>query len=249
MAHLKRAAVLLVVVLVGLFVLPRVIPVPAALADFGFHQRNSERDTEKWAAIPMSFANTSVCTVCHKSQYDLWQTGNHRVVSCENCHGPATAHVEAGAPVTVDRSRDLCGTCHAKLEARPASFPQVDMKEMGGDAGCISCHNPHEPRAGMPPQLPHALEGRLNCQSCHDPQSHEPFERTPPQAFHTMEGRSDCTSCHGPAEIRGANLPHAPTGVAGTDCLTCHTAGGLRPLPADHAGRTSATCLNCHRID
>src|SRR3972149_7519686 len=133
MPHLKRAVVFLLLLLVLVFVVPRVMPVPAFLIDFGFHTRNSEQNAEKWARVPTLFVSTSVCVDCHKDKYTLWQKGNHRVVSCENCHGPATAHIKDGAPEGLNTSRDLCGTCHARLVSRPSGFPQVDMNTMGGD--------------------------------------------------------------------------------------------------------------------
>lgn len=249
MPHLKRAVALLSLVLVFMFVVPRVMPTPAFLIDFGFHTRNAEQNAEKWASVPASYVSTSVCVDCHKDKYTLWQKGNHRVVSCENCHGPAAAHITTGSPEALNTSRDLCGLCHARLVSRPSGFPQVNMNIMGGDAECVTCHDPHEPRAGMPPQVPHTMEGRANCQTCHNPQAHEPFEQVPPQAPHSMEGRSDCLSCHGSSEFRGASLPHVPAGLGGTNCLLCHTTGGVKPLPDDHTGRTSATCLNCHRLN
>ena len=249
MPHIKRAVAVLIGLLIIVFVVPRVMPVPASLVSFGFHTRNAQQNAEKWASIPVSFVSTSVCVDCHKDQYTLWQKGNHKVVTCEDCHGPAAAHLASGAPETVNKSKDLCATCHAQLPARPADFPQVDLSIMGGGADCITCHDPHEPRAGMPPQVPHSLDGRSDCQTCHNPGSHEPWVTTPPQAPHSMEGRSDCLSCHGPPAIKGATIPHVPTGLGGTNCLLCHTAGGVKPLPDDHAGRTSATCMNCHRLN
>ncbi len=178
----------------------------------------------------------------------MWEKADHRTVSCENCHGPAREHLETGARPVVDTSRELCGTCHAKLVSRPSDFPQVDMEEMGGQADCITCHDPHDPRAGMPPQVPHALEERTDCQLCHNPQKHEPWVEPPPQAPHTLEGRTECLLCHGPQEFRGATLPQIPHTLEGrTDCLVCHNASGIKPFPEDHTGRTSATCLNCHR--
>ena len=176
----------------------------------------------------------------------MWEKADHRTVSCENCHGPARAHLEIKARLVVDTSRELCGTCHAKLVSRPSDFPQVDMEEMGEHAECVTCHDPHDPRAGMPPQVPHTLEGRTDCQLCHG--SHEPWVTPPPEIPHTLEGRSECLSCHGPTEFRGATLPRIPHTLEGrTDCLVCHNASGIKPFPEDHAGRTSATCLNCHR--
>jgi hypothetical protein len=29
----------------------------------------------------------------------------------------------------------------------------------------------------------------------------------------------------------------------------CHSSGGIKPLPEDHVGRTTTTCLNCHRSE
>ena len=202
-----------------------------------------------WAGLPIQFANPTICVDCHQNEYGLQQKGGHRTVTCENCHGPAQAHVEKGAPEVLDTSRGLCALCHAQLISRPRNFPQVDMAIMGGDAECITSHNPHEPRVGMPPQVPHHLEERSDCLSCHSPS--EALERLPPQTPHTLEGRTDCLSCHGPEEFRGAALPHIPGGMeVSTNCLLCHqVGGGIKPLPEDHLGRTSATCLNCHRSD
>jgi hypothetical protein len=40
-----------------------------------------------------------------------------------------------------------------------------------------------------------------------------------------------------------------PHGLEGRDdCLMCH-AGGTYAVPTDHDGRTSDTCLNCHRSE
>ncbi len=246
MKHLVRAGAILSVVLIFVLVVPRLMPTPAFLAEFGFHPKNTEENEEMWASLPIQHVGSSICVNCHQDKYSLWSIGTHKTISCETCHGPAKAHLETGAPEVLDTSRGLCGLCHARLISRPSDFPQVDMETMGGDAECITCHDPHDPRAGMPPQVPHALQERTDCQSCHA--SHEPFKAIPPQLPHTLEGRTECLSCHGPQEFRGAALPHIPHSLEGrSDCLLCHNIGGIKPLPEDHAGRTSATCLNCHR--
>ncbi len=248
MSHLVRAGILLLAVLILAFIVPRVMPIPAFLTEYGFHPRESEENTEAWAGLPMQYAQSSVCLDCHQDKYSMWEKSNHRTVNCENCHGPAMTHLETGASPVVDTSRELCGVCHASLISRPSRFPQVDMGEMGGEAECITCHDPHDPRAGMPPKVPHTLEGRTDCQVCHNPQKHEPWVTPPPQIPHSLEGRTECLSCHGPQELRGATLPRIPHSLDGrSDCLVCHNAGGIKPFPEDHIGRTSVTCLNCHR--
>ncbi len=248
MRHLVRAGALLVAILVIALVVPRVMPTPAFLEEYGFHPKETEENVEEWSSLPIQYVSSSVCNDCHQDKYSLWTEGYHGTVSCENCHGPAKPHLETGARLVVDTSRELCGLCHARLASRPGDFPQVDMAEMGGQAECATCHDPHDPRAGMPPQVPHTLEGRTECQSCHG--SHESWIRIPPEVPHTLEGRTECLSCHGPQEFRGATLPHIPHSLEGrTDCLLCHSIGGIKPLPADHAGRTTTTCLNCHRSE
>ncbi|MBM2831930.1 MAG: hypothetical protein HW414_982 [Dehalococcoidia bacterium] len=246
MNHLVRAGLLLSGVLFFVFVGVRVIPIPSFMADFGFHPRKTETNTLAWANLPLQYAQTSTCSSCHKDNHALWEKGDHKTVSCENCHGPAVAHLETGARPVMDTSRKLCSTCHAQLAARPYDFPQVDTATHGGQAACITCHNPHTPRAGMPPRVPHDCEDRTNCQSCHNP--HEPLDVVPPIIPHTVEGRTDCLSCHGPQGTRGNALPRIPHTLEGrTNCLLCHNSGGLKPFPADHAGRTNANCLTCHR--
>ena len=246
MMHLKRAGLLLAGILLFVFIGIRAMPTPEFLANYGFHPKEPEENRQMWASLPIQFASSSICIDCHQDKFTMWEKSNHKAVSCENCHGPARQHLETGTRPVVDTSRELCGLCHTRLASRPSSFPQVDMEEMGGGAQCISCHDPHDPRAGMPPQVPHTLEGRTECKSCHGP--HEPWVTPPPQIPHTLEGRTECLSCHGPQEFRGATLPRIPHSLEGRDnCLLCHNAGGIKPFPEDHIGRTTVTCLNCHQ--
>ena len=65
------------------------------------------------------------------------------------------ANLEEGekiADMPVRRTRELCELCHRRLDARPAGFAQVDVREhvteMGGeftDDACSQCHEPHSP--------------------------------------------------------------------------------------------------------
>jgi Zn ribbon nucleic-acid-binding protein len=216
------------------------------MVDYGFHRQDVVADTEKWASLPINYVGSSVCNDCHQDKYSMWEKGNHDTVACENCHGPAREHLENSSPETVDESRGLCGLCHARIVSRPSNFPQVNMDEMGGDEACDTCHNPHEPRAGMPPEVTHDLEGRTDCESCHAP--HEPLVELPPEVPHDIEDGVDCASCHGPHGDEGEILPIIPHSLEGRDdCLVCHSIDGIKPIPEDHVGRTTTSCLNCHR--
>ncbi|MFH1651541.1 MAG: cytochrome c3 family protein [Chloroflexota bacterium] len=248
MTHLKRAALVLGLLLAALFIAPRVIPVPESLLAFGFHQPDTKANEELWASLPMQYANTSICTDCHQVQYGSWAQADHRNVSCENCHGPAADHLAGVKLPQVDPSPELCLTCHEKLISRPARFPQVVPKEHAGQASCITCHNPHDPREGIPPRLPHSMEGRENCQTCHNPT--EPLAAIPPHVPHALEGRADCVACHGKTEATQTSLPRIPHTLEGrSDCLVCHNTSAIKPFPANHAGRTTETCRNCHQTE
>ncbi|RJQ38583.1 MAG: hypothetical protein C4555_04870, partial [Dehalococcoidia bacterium] len=108
MTHLKRAGLALVVLLIAIFIVPRIVPVPDILANFGFHKVDKEADQALWASLPIQYANTSVCNNCHQSDYTAWAGAGHRSVSCEACHAAASTHISGGPPPQVDASPLLC---------------------------------------------------------------------------------------------------------------------------------------------
>jgi len=67
-----------------------------------------------------------------------------------NTHATAEAKT---ADMKVNKTVELCALCHRKLTARPADFPQIDLRahvEGWGmqyrDGVCFTCHsNPHKP--------------------------------------------------------------------------------------------------------
>lgn len=54
-----------------------------------------------------------------------------------------------------------------------------------------------------------------------------------------------------PTEEASSGIPMVPHSVVGIEdqCLTCHGPAGVKPVPADHEGRTVDTCLTCHQLD
>ena len=61
MPHIKRAVAFLALLLILVFVVPRIMPKPALLVDFGFHTRNSAQNADKWAShgIKLAFSTGS----------------------------------------------------------------------------------------------------------------------------------------------------------------------------------------------
>ncbi len=69
---------------------------------------------------------------------------------------------------------------------------------------------------------------------------------TPTAQVAVTPGAGATVTSTAPAE---GGIPLIPHTLAGRDnCMLCHVAGGAaEPLPADHAGRTVATCTGCHK--
>jgi cytochrome b subunit of formate dehydrogenase len=219
------------------------------------------------AAVPHTLEGRAQCSGCHSSG-PLAIPADHAGrgdATCTGCHrGPAaaTAAVDAGAaappsgapalPHTVE-GREACGACHGATGLRPMPTDHAGR----GDDSCLMCHAVPPPLAsdagtaaeagvpGGPPAIPHTLEGRAECGSCHGPGGLKPMP-----ADHEGRGDDTCAGCHaagGPAAGGAPAVPHTLEGRS--QCGMCHGAGGVEPPPADHDGRTDDTCLGCHAGD
>lgn len=125
---------------------------------------------------------------------------------------------------------------------------------------------PREPGAGQPNPVPHPITADTNCLTCHGPTGVIPAPESHASFDITM-----CTQCHqapateqpAPASVpptpeaavtaqpteqpTAGGLPAIPHPVEGReDCVLCHGENGVKPFPADHAGRTSDLCQTCH---
>ncbi len=189
--HLRRAGALLAALLIMVFIVPRILPpvVVESLQAYGFYRGTS---TQEWANQPVQYKDPKDCVSCHQVKYEIWSKAGHDTVVCENCHGPGSDHVAGKATPVVDKSSDLCQTCHQKLASRPAQFPQVVPGEHG-TAPCLSCHDPHRPAVQFPPTIAHDLNGKTDCLVCHKMGAIKPYPKE-------HEGRSlaSCLACHKP---------------------------------------------------
>jgi hypothetical protein len=175
----------------------------------------------KQSAVPHSIDGSSNCLMCHEPGSDL---------------EPAPAD-HAG------RTNDTCTMCHT------APAPQG-----GSDAGTAATDAGTATAPSGPPAVPHPLEGRDNCMSCHAADG----GMIPVPADHAGRTNDTCTMCHTAPAGGGASpdagttaapsgpprVPHITDGLPG--CSSCHKAQGMRPIPADHSGRTDDTCGMCH---
>jgi len=150
--------------------------------------------------------------------------------------------------------RGQCFTCHAIGAVGAPSVPADHERDV---AQCTTCHAVWT-RPGIaaiaPPAIPHELEGREDCLTCH-----KMGTAGAPQVPDNHKGlpSSICRSCHlAGEEVAGGSkeavtlAPPIPHGMEGfTACTTCHEKGGpgVPRFPADHIGRTDEICPACHR--
>lgn len=95
-----------------------------------------------------------------------------------------------------------------------------------------------------PPVMTHEAEGRADCLMCHKAGGMKPV----PEG-HAGLKNDQCLMCHAKdAAVQTTAPPAIPHELEGRDnCLMCHQAGGMKPVPADHEGRTNEECQLCHK--
>ncbi len=141
--HLLRLAGVFIAGIL-IFLLLRSQFVPKSFGQYGHYRGNALAEI---ADRQPKFAGHQACEDCHADVVTTKTAGKHAHVNCEACHGPAANH--AADPTSVKPqlpdTRVLCARCHAQIAGRPASFPQVKVKDHAGDEPCKSCHQPHSP--------------------------------------------------------------------------------------------------------
>jgi hypothetical protein len=150
--HVFRVLLVLLLVLI-VVVVGRSFLVPKSFGTYGHYRYDNV--AEQMAARPALHGGARSCAGCHAERAKAVAGGAHVKVSCEVCHGPLGSHVKDGkviqaAAVAIDRTPKLCEYCHAKIDGRPAKFPQVVVHKHVdggiGPKGCLECHDPHSPK-------------------------------------------------------------------------------------------------------
>lgn len=109
-----------------------------------------------------------LCMTCHETYYQYFQQNVHRNQSCEDCHGPASRHLEtrgreAGLIFNFHKlppaqSAELCLKCHEKDACEPGARWRVSVHAHNG-VTCVDCHTSHY---NVPPGTePTAVPGGL----------------------------------------------------------------------------------------
>lgn len=139
-----------VLILVAIIFIARIFLVPD---DFGINERGymygwyRKANVDEWKAFTPKYSGTESCKSCHSPQEQKTMASGHKIVTCENCHGPALDHPSNPSKLGLDKSRGLCLRCHASLPypaSQRADIRGIDSERHNPGLNCVLCHNPHE---------------------------------------------------------------------------------------------------------
>jgi predicted CXXCH cytochrome family protein len=212
-------------------------------------------------------SNFKLCAGCHSTGVDHYaQSWVEQNIACESCHGPGKAHARKPAldnivnpaRLSVERSMDVCLSCHRA--GKPAGneyawavgyqpgkdlskywhgFEHQDSKETPEFWHNGTAHkNRVQGNTFVESEMYHA---GLQCTNCHD--SHGSRHRS--MTIKSAETNALCLTCHGPGKQAGpeykvlADHTHHGALSTGSRCIECHMPKtGENTVPAEARNHT-----------
>ena len=182
------------------------------------------------------------CMACHATGYDpTTKTWQKEGIACEVCHSPEIA-VHPLAPMSMDRSAELCGKCHTD-----ATLQWKTSKHSVKGVDCVACHDPHATglkiadvnelcatcHQEMVNDFAHSQHNArgLTCASCHLTENSSPLSNGATLINHTFSvDLNTCNNCHMNQLHTGPMVePHA-TGTP--DAMAAITSGPISKAPS-----------------
>jgi DmsE family decaheme c-type cytochrome len=200
------------------------------------------------------YAGSDICASCHEEVAKAMdRTPHYRMkfqsakeagaTGCEACHGPGSAHAEAGGDVTKiisfktlssKEANQRCQACHGYGNEH-SNFTRT--AHASNDVGCVDCHSPHKSKE---PRLLVKSQPEL-CYTCHTEMRAE-FSK--PYRHRVNQGLVQCTDCH---NEHGGYVGKQLRATAAQDqvCFKCHTEK-QGPFVYEHLPVKTEGCSACH---
>lgn len=195
------------------------------------------------------------CMACHATGYDpATQTWQKEGIACEVCHNPETA-VHPLAPMSMDRSANLCAKCHLE-----ASLAWKSSQHAAEGVECSACHNPHSTSLKIPDvnsmcatchqemvndyaHSQHNAKG-LTCASCHQAEQYSQMGEGAAKIDHTFSvDLSTCNTCHKNELHTGPVLKPEPTATPDAMAAVSDVPAQKEPYPVSPLGFTALSGL------
>jgi hypothetical protein len=161
---------------------------------------------------------------------------------CLSCHEKGVNGAPKFPPDHAGRTNEMCVVCHQFKPGAANATPAPTTA-----AGTT---------AGVAPAIPHTLEGRDQCLSCHQT-GVGGAPKVP--ASHAGRTNDQCKTCHQPKVVAPVivptRVPHAPAAANQNTCVECHTSQGGKSadIVKQHAASIHAArgvqCVDCHGGD
>jgi predicted CXXCH cytochrome family protein len=141
--------IVVLILLARVFLVPKDFGIGERGFMYGWHRKGNEQD---WKNFKVKYVGKEYCKDCHSKNYDSINKTPHRIIPCEDCHGPAVDHPENPPKLTIDKSRALCLRCHYPLPyptSDRAKIRSINPDKHNPGIECSTCHNPHNPMEGL----------------------------------------------------------------------------------------------------
>ncbi len=218
--------------------------------------------------IPHPVEAGTDCEACHAPGGLQPYPENHTAFTtamCANCHQSMIAEASPTAEPTATAEATATRAPTVTAEATAADEPPLIPHPIQEGIPCATCHGPD----GLKPYpANHASFAEASCTGCHVAEQGGGASVVPTATAQATVTRAAASATPRATATRAAAasatpratttqaaaddsdvappIPHALTGR--DNCLLCHaTEGGVKPAPADHAGRTVASCQGCHK--
>ncbi len=163
--HVLRP-LMVVIGIVVLILVARVFFVPK---DFGIGERGymyswyRGGNQEEWKNFKVKFTGPEHCKDCHADKLEAVRKTPHRIIPCEDCHGPAgtpegVIHYDPvkRPKLAIEKGKEqkaMCLRCHFPLPYPTSGRSKIrgidPLKHNPEAEECSNCHNPHDPMEGL----------------------------------------------------------------------------------------------------